>query len=85
MGAFAELCEEKYPGETVVLCSHGGPVVGCFEFLMQAEDSSELACGYTAIFVLVKEEGRWRGLVKGSTDHLHENEDLGLATAGKAA
>lgn len=81
VGRFAEHCAEKYPGETVVMCSHGGPTSMMYQAL--GKTTEELESGYTAIFAFTKEDGGWKTISKCSTAHLGDLNpaDLGLLYA----
>ena len=51
VGGFCEAVQQRYPGETILLVSHGGPVMYCYEHLLGLGHGSAPLCGYTALFV----------------------------------
>jgi broad specificity phosphatase PhoE len=80
VGNFAQHCHETYPGETVLLCAHGGGCAMICDYLTSAKAD---VCGYTGIFVLqhLGDEERWIALEKGNVDHLDSADELGLGAA----
>eukprot|EP00193_Tetraselmis_chui_P012406 CAMPEP_0177783052 /NCGR_PEP_ID=MMETSP0491_2-20121128/18863_1 /TAXON_ID=63592 /ORGANISM="Tetraselmis chuii, Strain PLY429" /LENGTH=268 /DNA_ID=CAMNT_0019303529 /DNA_START=109 /DNA_END=911 /DNA_ORIENTATION=+ len=81
LGEFAEHCVRVFPGETVLLCTHGGPATMAYRVLSGDMDDT-LKCGYTGIFLMMKEPSGWKTLMKASTDHIGDTKELGFATAG---
>ncbi|CAD7934057.1 unnamed protein product [Amoebophrya sp. A25] len=82
MAAVVLACEREFPGETVVLCSHGGPTGTCVNFLTGHGFSNQ---HYTSINVLQKIGGGSGGTRNGdSTRHAgngcnaatHDTEEL---------
>jgi len=87
--AVLECCEALYPGETVLLCSHGGPCSEMYEHLITSTDQEKSLnersgsksptrarvgkVGYTALFLVVKVAGSWLALMKASTSHRRIN------------
>lgn len=93
IGRFAAAVAAAFPNETVIICSHGGPLVSLFNYLT-GERCRPL--GFTAVSILqaaensqTLDEGNPNGpgakafqsLVMASTEHLETSEDLGLQTA----
>lgn len=85
LAAFAEHAEASHPGVTSLLCTHGGPATIAYRAL-SGELEDPVMCGYTGIFLMDRDPatGRWRTLVKASTEHLGDTSELGFATAGTA-
>jgi len=89
LGKFAHSCEMKFPGETIVLCSHGGPLYALFHHLT---GSHSRTVGFTAISILERSDatsysadgkGAYKVHLAMNVDHLPKEEDLGLKTAFK--
>mmetsp|Transcript_7096 Transcript_7096/g.14338 ORF Transcript_7096/g.14338 Transcript_7096/m.14338 type:complete len:314 (-) Transcript_7096:154-1095(-) len=78
-----KISEDMFPGETVLLCSHGGPVGEMYAHLVNSTapetrvNPSTVRVGYTALFLLLKEEGKWRALVAGSDKHRKQGSKAG--------
>jgi len=71
IGKFAEGLSAQYPGQTVVLCSHGGPSTCCYQYL--SGSSEDVYTGYTAIFALAqKPDGNWETILKGDSEHIKQ-------------
>eukprot|EP00976_Prorocentrum_cordatum_P021402 436886-Prorocentrum_minimum.AAC.1 len=84
-----ELSEDLYPGETVLVCSHGGPVGEMYAHLINSTNPREsgvrvnqatIKVGYTALFLCVREMGIWRALVAG---HDHKQRSKRLSGSNK--
>lgn len=80
-----KLSEDMFPGETVLLCSHGGPVGEMYAHLINSTNPdarvslANIRVGYTALFLLQKIEGKWRALVAGSDKHRKSASSRGMA------
>ncbi|GBG27247.1 Ubiquitin-associated and SH3 domain-containing protein B [Hondaea fermentalgiana] len=93
IGRFAAAAAHAFPDETIVLCSHGGPLATLFNYLT-GEHCPPL--GFTAISILQRAENAqtldegnplgpganaFHAHLTASTNHLDSAEDLGLQTA----
>eukprot|EP00658_Telonema_sp_P-2_P055163 TRINITY_DN4385_c0_g1_i2.p2 TRINITY_DN4385_c0_g1~~TRINITY_DN4385_c0_g1_i2.p2 ORF type:complete len:128 (+),score=13.05 TRINITY_DN4385_c0_g1_i2:473-856(+) len=65
-----EVVRERYPGETVLMVSHGGPTEGLYSAL--TGDETYRCCGYCGLFGYVKvtEQEGWRPVVVADHEHL---------------
>jgi len=61
----------KFPSESIVLVTHGGPLTLMFNAL-EVEDKKVTVAGYTAVVVLLPNaSGGWTAPVVADTSHVH--------------
>jgi len=78
LGDFAREALQRFPEETIVLVSHGGPSAAIVEYLTGKHCHRY---GFTGLSVLEQDGDNFLAHVKASTAHLGAGEDLGFATA----
>ena len=65
----------RHGGETLLLCSHGGPCAHAYRGLLGARARTKLVAGYTALYVFVRQAeggGGWDAPVAADVSHLDE-------------
>jgi hypothetical protein len=69
----------RYPDETVICVSHGGPTQAAFRSMCPERAAAlkgqwdKLACGYTGLFIFVEDSdtaGKWSAPVAACQEHL---------------
>ena len=75
MGTTVRTLAERYPGETLLLCSHGGPCQHAYRTLVGPRARTDLQAGYTALYVFVRDggaESEWCAPIAADQSHLTE-------------
>ena len=80
--AVLKMLHARYPSESILLCSHGGPTALGFQGLTGTPSP---VAGYTALYVMLPDgAGRWSAPLAGDTSHLNtDDKNLGLADGKK--
>jgi broad specificity phosphatase PhoE len=74
----------RYPGESILACSHGGPSVHAYRELLGARAKEGLLAGYTALFIFVRgEDGQFDAPVAADQSHLEVVVEVGLPYVGE--
>ena len=74
----AQALGARYPGETLLTCSHGGPSGHAYKQLLGPRAKDGLLAGYTALYIFVRgADGEWDAPVAADQGHL-EGAELGL-------
>ncbi|KAL1515902.1 hypothetical protein AB1Y20_002516 [Prymnesium parvum] len=69
-----EALAERYKGESVLACTHGGPSGQAYRQLLGETARKDLVAGYTALYILVRgEDGQWVAPVAADQSHLRED------------
>ena len=70
---------ERYKGETILTCTHGGPSGHAYKQLLGGKAKEGLLAGYTALYIFVRgEDGTFDAPIAADQSHLQGAAEMGL-------
>jgi len=74
-----EALSERYKGETILTCTHGGPSGHAYKQLLGEKAKEGLLAGYTALYIFVRgEDGTFDARIAADQSHLQGGAEMGL-------
>ena len=70
MEAVLTTLSRRFPGESLLLCSHGGPCTRAYHRMLGEGRARKMNAGYTALYVFVRDGTRWDAPVAADQSHL---------------